>query len=925
MRWVDALLESHPQCADFYCPLTKVVMYDPVIAEDGITYERTAIDRYLMANDTSPVMRSGAAGFVHIGKKLTPNIQRKAALDRILRDFNHEDEPEVLEWDPQGLQEYLPAPRSVALASPMTVVPPPTASPRAVADTTSDLTKMFAVLDPLRAELNTLVSLTPPKIVVIGDESSGKSTVLEQLIRMPLFPRNKTFCTRLPIHVRLRRPDVACDEQACVTMSVITAEGYRNHSYDAEPEEPPCTIATASGYHFVQDRMSELSSRLAGETGGIVSDRIIVLDVLHPEVPVLDLIDLPGIVSVDVPGVTPPGKVAAVERVISEQIDADREHGLTSFYLVVVPSVRPNCSNTFKLIQREGLLDHAIGVLTKCDEIKNDRDLLAWIKGEDVEDEDDGTIHTAAELGQVALPKGWTATMLEMPKCTVVADGKKVNYYAVHAMERLKKQEEAEKRFFRGDNAKDVMRTLYDEGYAGTGALASKLTFEYFEYSRGGWLRKTLARLLEYELQLCSERVLLGTTDHATMDDLATREVETILDDGAGALTARFVNDVLLPDHGLFRAVDAAIDEIDGTGHCAHEVDARIEALQRSIQERVAEAVAAVKTFHADEMQRMLNAPVRATPWGKERGVEGKTEKEAHAPFSNSGKLAARWYVVGAAEQLVRVLFGASEVPARSVELHTHVITTPIIQLGAYPEFTNAIASAVRDECTVRSQRIKDATEAVIAHLGAQVSQYIHLVPYERLDGAQFHFKRSESTGHYAITDALKVAILRHLPHAERLKAVVAEKMKLKVSSFQEDEHTSRTRRELDGRLARVRDVIRGLVRALDVDKSKPLDGMWLAALQLEHGLPVDDQVLYTDTEIARARANFEAFHRLTSGDATVLQLQRSSAKIAGWMLASHSSMATLAADAAAAVQAAARGRAARGRGARRSKEGAGG
>jgi len=114
-------------------------------------------------------------------------------------------------------------------------------------------------------------------------------------------------------------------------------------------------------------------------------------------------------------------------------------------------------------------------------------------------------------------------------------------------------------------------------------------------------------------------------------------------------------------------------------------------------------------------------------------------------------------------------------------------------------------------------------------------------------------------------------------------------------------------------------------VRALDVDKSKPLDGMWLAALQLEHGLPVDDQVLYTDTEIARARANFEAFHRLTSGDATVLQLQRSSAKIAGWMLASHSSMATLAADAAAAVQAAARGRAARGRGARRSKEGAGG
>ena len=81
---------------------------------------------------------------------------------------------------------------------------------------------------------------------------------------------------------------------------------------------------------------------------------------------------------------------------------------------------------------------------------------------------------TAAELGEVKLAKGWTATMLEMPKRTVTqADGKKVseaaascapplahrsaqlalfftqcpplapaqvNYYTAHAAERLKKQ-----------------------------------------------------------------------------------------------------------------------------------------------------------------------------------------------------------------------------------------------------------------------------------------------------------------------------------------------------------------------------------------------------------------------------------------------------------------------------------------------------
>jgi hypothetical protein len=319
MMWVEALLENHPQMADFYCPLTNVVMFDPVTAEDGLTYDRAAIESWLENNNTSPTVRGGQ-GFRAMGNSLEPNRERKAALDRVLREYNTEDEPEIISWDAQGLQQYLPGGRSVALSSPTSIVPPPAHSPRAVADMTSDLTRMFKILDPLRGEQKSLGNLTPPKIVVIGDESSGKSTVLEQLIRMPLFPRKKTFCTRLPIHVRLRRPDAARDECASVTMSVITAEAYRTVGYDAQPEEPPCTISTAAGYHFVQDCMDQLERRLAGETGGVVADRIIVLDVLHPEVPVLDLIDLPGIVAVDVPGVTPAGKVDAVERVISSQV-----------------------------------------------------------------------------------------------------------------------------------------------------------------------------------------------------------------------------------------------------------------------------------------------------------------------------------------------------------------------------------------------------------------------------------------------------------------------------------------------------------------------------------------------------------------------------------------------------------------------------
>ena len=211
LQWIDVLLQSCPEAADFRCPLSHVVMFDPVTAEDGITYERSAIEGWLETHDTSPMVRDGQV-FRAMTKEVTPNRERKAALDCVLREFPDGSafpgDPETVEWDAEGLQVFLPDQRRLVLSSPMSVVDPPRGvGVRAVADMTSDLMKMFKVLDPLRGETGAaLVNLTPPKIVVIGDESSGKSTVLEQLIRMPLFPRKKTFCTRLPIHVRLRRP-----------------------------------------------------------------------------------------------------------------------------------------------------------------------------------------------------------------------------------------------------------------------------------------------------------------------------------------------------------------------------------------------------------------------------------------------------------------------------------------------------------------------------------------------------------------------------------------------------------------------------------------------------------------------------------------------------------------------------------------------
>ena len=43
-----------------------------------------------------------------------------------------------------------------------------------------------------------------PTVVVIGAESSGKSSLLENITKCPIFPRNARICTKQPIHLKLQ-------------------------------------------------------------------------------------------------------------------------------------------------------------------------------------------------------------------------------------------------------------------------------------------------------------------------------------------------------------------------------------------------------------------------------------------------------------------------------------------------------------------------------------------------------------------------------------------------------------------------------------------------------------------------------------------------------------------------------------------------
>ena len=48
------------------------------------------------------------------------------------------------------------------------------------------------------------VAFTVPRIIVLGEESSGKSSTMERIAMMQFFPTDRKLCTRMPIELRLR-------------------------------------------------------------------------------------------------------------------------------------------------------------------------------------------------------------------------------------------------------------------------------------------------------------------------------------------------------------------------------------------------------------------------------------------------------------------------------------------------------------------------------------------------------------------------------------------------------------------------------------------------------------------------------------------------------------------------------------------------
>jgi hypothetical protein len=308
--WVNANVPLAPR--RFYDPISGGVLDQPVRAEDGRIYSRSSIEaRFAQDAATGRDTVSPATG-EPMGTALTAATEIEAELDAFRQTY---------------------AGRSVG----------PDGDSTSGVQSLKQLGVIFSQLDRLRDILaTTLEGWQPPQLVVVGSESAGKSTLLGRLTMMPIFPTHDQLCTRLPIHVRLRR---------CSAPRAPRLEVY--DSSTGATLEGPWEIPMGSGHREILAKMEELVWGEDNLGRGVHTERSLIVHVDSPSVPSLDLVDLPGLVQ------SPPDMAAATDTLVRRYITAHNTH---SIFLAVVPATsKPNDSKALALLQQYAVDDRTIG------------------------------------------------------------------------------------------------------------------------------------------------------------------------------------------------------------------------------------------------------------------------------------------------------------------------------------------------------------------------------------------------------------------------------------------------------------------------------------------------------------------------------------------------------------------------------------
>lgn len=308
-----------------------------------------------------------------------------------------------------------------------------------------NLRSIVTLTDNLRdAGLQKFIRL--PRIVTLGIQSSGKSSVLESIVGLNFLPRSEGICTRCPLELRLVHTESE-------TKPWAEFEGVSERFTD---------------FGRVKEMILLQTDKKAGKNKGIVDDPII-LTIHSSTCPDLTLIDLPGITRIPLAGSDHP---ADIERITKEMCFRYISDPRTIILCLCPANTDLSTSESLlmaKKVDKAGI--RTIGVITKIDIMDRGTNAKKIILGEEI----------PLRLGYVAV--------------------KNRSQEDINNSVRVEKALQEEKEFF----ASHPVYSTMQQGHLGTEVLTQKLTHVMFNHIKGFLpeiMRETMYRIKECDDKL---------------------------------------------------------------------------------------------------------------------------------------------------------------------------------------------------------------------------------------------------------------------------------------------------------------------------------------------------------------------------------------------------------------------------------------
>eukprot|EP00026_Physarum_polycephalum_P003925 Phypoly_transcript_03942.p1 GENE.Phypoly_transcript_03942~~Phypoly_transcript_03942.p1 ORF type:complete len:648 (+),score=93.92 Phypoly_transcript_03942:279-2222(+) len=228
------------------------------------------------------------------------------------------------------------------------------------------LSEKLKPLNELKEELEGIglesLDIKLPSIASVGDQSAGKSSVIESIVGEDFLPKASELATRVSIRLRLVREHAS---QCSETYAVI--KGCSHYS------QITCKL------NELTEHIRECTNHIAGDNSNIVNEPISI-EIHAQNCPELTLIDLPGIARIAKEGSDQPENIEAVTKgLISHYIDESQ----TIILSVVAANTDPSGSAALQMAKQvdpEG--KRTIGVFTKTDIMDRGSNAKKMLNGE---------------------------------------------------------------------------------------------------------------------------------------------------------------------------------------------------------------------------------------------------------------------------------------------------------------------------------------------------------------------------------------------------------------------------------------------------------------------------------------------------------------------------------------------------------------